>query len=93
MRPSYPTRAGGAVTQQPPERRVVLYERADCHLCDEVRVLLDRVVGPSAYEHIDVDSDDALIVRYGFRVPVISLDGVDRLEAPMTESEVRSLLA
>ena len=60
------------MTQQPPERRVVLYERADCHLCDEVRVLLDRVVGPSAYEHIDVDSDAALAARYGDRVPVLT---------------------
>ncbi|TMB52129.1 MAG: glutaredoxin family protein [Chloroflexi bacterium] len=90
--PSYPTRAGGAVTEKPATRHVVLYERSGCHLCDEVRVLLDAMLGHEAYERVDVDADDALVVRYGFRVPVVSVDGVDRLEAPMSASELRSLL-
>jgi len=91
--PSYPTRAGGAVTDKPAARRVVLYERSGCHLCDEVRVLLDAMLGHDAYERVDVDADDALVLRYGFRVPVVSVDGVDRLEAPMSAAELRSLLA
>src|SRR5438876_193961 len=91
--PSYPTRAGGAVTDKPAARRVVLYERSGCHLCDEVRVLLDAMLGHDAYERVDVDTDDALVLRYGFRVPVVSVDGVDRLEAPMSAAELRSLLA
>jgi len=81
------------VTDGPATRGVVLYERAGCHLCDEVRVMLDDVLGSYGYERIDIETDDALIVQYGFRVPVVSVDGVDRLEAPMTEGELRSLLA
>ena len=81
------------MTDGPPTRSVVLYERAGCHLCDEVRVMLDEVLGVYGYERIDIEIDDALIVQYGFRVPVVSVDGVDRLEAPMTEGELRSLLA
>jgi hypothetical protein len=81
------------VTDAPGTRSVVLYERAGCHLCDEVRVLLDEVLGEGGYERIDIETDDALILQYGFRVPVVSVDGVDRLEAPMTEGELRSLLA
>jgi hypothetical protein len=81
------------VTDGPATRRVVLYERAGCHLCDEVRVLLDEVLGQGGYERIDIETDDALIVQYGFRVPVVSVDGVDRLEAPMTGGDLRSLLA
>src|SRR5439155_1000837 len=61
--PSYPTRAGGAVTDRPAARRVVLYERSGCHLCDEVRVLLDAMLGHDAYERVDVDADDALVLR------------------------------
>jgi len=71
----------------------VLYERAGCHLCDEVRVLLDGMLGEGGYERIDIETADALILQYGFRVPVITMDGVVRLEAPMTEGELRSLLA
>lgn len=71
---------------------IVLYERAGCHLCDEVRVLLDAMLGPDRYLRVDVDSHDDLVLRYGFRVPVLAIDGVDRLEAPMTADEVRGLL-
>ena len=81
------------MTDSPATRSVVLYERAGCHLCDEVRVLLDGMLGEGGYQRVDIDTDDALIVRYGFRVPVVSVDGADRLEAPMTESDVRALLA
>lgn len=73
-------------------RVVVLYERSGCHLCDQVRVVLDALLGEVGYQRVDIDTDDALILRYGFRVPVVSVDGVDRLEAPMTEGELRSLL-
>ena len=76
-----------------PGRRITLYERQDCHLCEEARVLLDEMVGPDRYERIDVDTSDDLVVRYGFRVPVVALDGVDRLEAPITGPDVRALAA
>jgi Glutaredoxin-like domain (DUF836) len=76
-----------------PPPNLILYERANCHLCDEARLLLDELVGPDAYERIDVDSSDELVVRYGFRVPVLALDGVDRLEAPITGPDLRALLA
>ena len=76
----------------PATQSIVLYERAGCHLCDEVRALLDAILGQGLYKRVDIDTDDALVLRYGFRVPVVSVDGVDRLEAPMTEGELRSLL-
>jgi hypothetical protein len=74
-----------------PARRVVLYERDGCHLCDEAGVLLDEMLGPDRYERVNVDTDDDLVLRYGFRVPVLAVDGQDRLEAPMTAPDVRAL--
>lgn len=71
---------------------MTLYERDGCHLCDEVRVLLDEMLGPDGYARVDIEADDALVLRYGFRVPVIGLDGVDRLEAPITAPDLRALL-
>lgn len=73
--------------------RVTLYERDGCHLCDEARVLLDEMLAPDGYARVDIESDDALVLRYGFRVPVIGMDGVDRLEAPITAPDLRALLA
>jgi glutaredoxin len=73
--------------------RVTLYERDGCHLCDDARVLLDEMLGSNGYARVDIDADDALVLQYGFRVPVIGLDGVDRLEAPITAPDLRWLLA
>jgi glutaredoxin len=72
--------------------RVVLYERAGCHLCEQAATLLDEVIGADRYERIDIDLKDQLILRYGFRVPVVAVDGIDRLEAPMTAAGLRDLL-
>ena len=73
--------------------RVTLYERDGCHLCDEARVLLDEMLGTEGYARVDIEADDDLVLRYGFRVPVIGLDGVDRLVAPITAPDLRELLA
>jgi glutaredoxin len=79
------------MSQQSP--RITLYERAGCHLCEEAASALDAAIGPDRYERVDIDTSDELVLRYGFRVPVLAIDGVDRLEAPMTAEEVRALIA
>ena len=73
--------------------RLILYERDGCHLCEETRVLLDEMLGADRYQRLDIDADDDLVVRYGFRIPVITLDGADRLEAPIAAPDLRELLA
>ena len=73
--------------------RLIIYERDGCHLCEEARVLLDEMIGINRYARVDIDADDDLVVRYGFRIPVITLDGVDRLEAPITREDLRALAA
>jgi glutaredoxin len=73
-------------------QRITLYERSECHLCEEARQVMDALIGPDRYARVDIDTSDELVVRYGFRVPVVAVDGVDRLEAPLTADELRSLL-
>ena len=73
--------------------RLTLYERTDCHLCEEARQALDALIGPDRYDRVDIDTSDELVVRYGFRVPVLAVDGVDRLEAPITEPDLREIVA
>ena len=74
-------------------RRLTLYERDGCHLCEQARVLLDDMLGSDGYLRVDIEADDDLVLRYGFRIPVIAVDGVDRLEAPITAPDIRTLLA
>lgn len=73
--------------------RATLYERDGCHLCDEVSVLLDEMLGQDGYTRVDIETDDGLVLRYGFRIPVVAVDGIDRLEAPIAAAELRSLVA
>ena len=58
-------------------RHLVLYSRPGCHLCDEARVVLERVRAeiPFVLEEVDITGDDRLHARYLERIPVITLDG------------------
>jgi glutaredoxin len=58
-------------------KRISLFTRAGCHLCDDAHAALERVRAraPFELEVIDVDSDPALSARYGLEVPVVLVDG------------------
>lgn len=62
-----------------PDRKQVfdLVTRERCHLCDEMRSVLDEVLPGMGlgYGIIDVDGDSALRERFGEVVPVLLRDG------------------
>ena len=62
------------------EPRVVLYGRQGCHLCDTARdVVVDATAAAGAtWTEVDVDTDPALVDRYGEMVPVVTVDGVQQ---------------
>ena len=74
------------------EHQIVLYERAGCHLCEDAAVLLDEMLGADRYTRVDIETDDDLLVRYGHRIPVVTVDGAERLEAPISGPDIRALL-
>ncbi len=59
------------------EPRVVLYGRPGCHLCDDARVVVDRVCGELGEQWVEVDitTDPELEQRFGEEVPVTFVDG------------------
>jgi glutaredoxin len=71
---------------------VVLFARDGCHLCDEARAVIERVrvSQPFAFEEIDIDRDDALIRDYGFRVPVVAVDGDELFEISVDADALRA---
>jgi hypothetical protein len=75
-----------------PSPRVILYARPGCHLCEEASLSLDEMLGPESYTTVDIESDDELLLRYGHRIPVVALDGVDRVEAPIAGPDLRALI-
>ena len=71
-------------------RRITLYGRPDCHLCDDAQAVLDRVGEP--YDVVDIESDDELFKRYLERIPVVVVDGEEVFEFFVDESTLRRLL-
>ncbi len=77
-------------------RKVVLYGRPGCCLCEAARELLERVRAqhPFALQERDIERDDALHRAYLERIPVITIDGREAFEFFVDEAElVRRLQA
>jgi len=67
--------------------RLVLYSRPGCHLCDDARVVLERIGEP--FEEVDIESDDELLKRYLERIPVVALDGQELYDFFVDEQDLR----
>lgn len=79
--------------------RLTLYGRADCHLCHEMRAVVDGVLraAPAAWrvvlEAVDVDADPALVAAYGADVPVLCVNGVRAFAHRVAPAALRARLA
>ena len=74
---------------------VTLYNRNDCHLCDEAEMYLHELQTsvPHCLTIIDIDTDVKLRNLYGFNVPVVII-GPYKLSAPFEKKDLEiSLLA
>jgi len=58
---------------------LILYSRPDCRLCDDLKVVVQRVRRRQAFEltEVDISGDPALERRYGRDIPVLLIDGVE----------------
>jgi glutathione S-transferase len=73
---------------------VTLYGRPGCHLCDEARLVLQRIraTHPFRLEEIDIEADDTLLRRYLERIPVIALEGEELFDHFVEEEALRRKL-
>ena len=79
------------MTVQVPAAHLMLYGTAGCHLCEQASALL-RQAGLQATE-ADVATDDALLERYGVRIPVlVRADGAE-LDWPFDAATLARFLA
>jgi thiol-disulfide isomerase/thioredoxin len=83
-----------------PRRGVILltlYSRPGCHLCDEMKAIVQRAARaaaePITIEEIDISTDPALEERYGLEIPVLLVDGKKAAKYRVTEGELTRLLA
>jgi len=73
---------------------VTVYSRAGCHLCDDMKEVVDRVARtlPLEVEVIDVSSDPALEARYGLEVPVLAVGGQKAAKYRVSEEDLRRMI-
>lgn len=72
------------------ERRVVVYTRQSCPLCDTGIAAALSVFGTENVTLVDVDLDLALLEKYTDRVPVVEMHGgVVIAEGVVTEATLR----
>ncbi|MFN0008154.1 MAG: glutaredoxin family protein [Planctomycetota bacterium] len=77
---------------------LVLYTRAQCPLCDEMKaeIARARLGGRCALIVVDIDVDPVLVERHGRSVPVLEIEGraafKGRLSAEDLEREVARAL-
>lgn len=52
---------------------LTLYGTRGCHLCDEAEALLQAASAarPLQWVYVDIALDEALVARYGTRIPVL----------------------
>jgi hypothetical protein len=73
---------------------VTLYGKPGCHLCEDARAVIARVGETHEFEleEVDISLDPGLFRRYGERIPVVAVDGVERFEFFVDPAELtRSL--
>ena len=76
---------------------LTLYSRPGCHLCDDMKALVRRVMQSSTHqismEEVDISTDPELERRYGVEIPVLLVNGAKAAKYRVTENELRRILA
>lgn len=74
---------------------LLLYSRADCCLCEEMKAVLTQVQRdtPFVLEQIDISTDPELESRFGQEIPVLFVNGRKAFKYRLTAGELRRRLA
>jgi glutaredoxin len=57
---------------------VIIYSRPGCHLCDEAKAAIMSAGCSDLFtlEEVNIESDEELLRKYKYDIPVIAIDGV-----------------
>ena len=75
--------------------QLTLYSKPGCHLCEEVRRVLDEVQPTYGFavEEVDITADADLFRRYRSEIPVLLRDGHEIARGRITERDLVALVA
>lgn len=75
---------------------ITLYSRPGCHLCDDMKAVVSRVVQgiatPIAIEEVDISTEPELERLYGIEIPVLIVNGTKVAKYRVTERELARIL-
>jgi len=74
--------------------QVVIYSRPGCHLCDEAKaaILSAGCSDQFVLEEINIESDEDLLRKYKYDIPVVAINGVETFIHRVDPHEFRSAL-
>ena len=58
---------------------VIVYSRPGCHLCDDAKAVMQNAGCSDDFtlEEINIESDDELLRKYKYDIPVVTINGVE----------------
>ena len=75
---------------------LTIYTRPGCHLCHEMKILVERVVrdtrAAAQIEEVDIGNDPDLEARYGLEIPVLLVNGKKAAKYRVSEKELTRIL-
>jgi len=73
---------------------LTLLSRPGCHLCHEMRALVERLIRGTPVELVErnIEEDEALLRRYALLIPVLVSGDVEIARHGITEAELRARL-
>ena len=75
-------------------RKLILYSRPGCHLCEDAAAQLEPLLrGRATLEVVDVDGSVDLERRYGLRIPVLVEGELELSSYPLDFDRVQRHLA
>lgn len=74
--------------------RLTLYSKPGCHLCDDMKHVIEAVARrvPLTLDVVDISTDQMLVDRYGLEIPVLLIEGKKAAKHRLTERDLEERL-
>ena len=74
--------------------RLTIYSKPGCHLCDEMKATVRRVIQDPhiSVDDIDISNDPVLVDRYGLEIPVLAINGKKVAKYRVSEEELKRMV-
>jgi glutaredoxin len=72
--------------------RIVIYTKAECGLCEEMKQQMREANCSELYElvEVDIEGDAQMFTQYRYEIPVLSINGVEAFRHRLTAEDFRA---